>query len=252
VTTAAAPEIVRVAERALLVRCRDADLIHAVARAHALAARFRLAAAGGEPLRHHGRENARRFDRDKDRDEGRDEKFSVKAEWILGAGNLLVRFDDSCTAREVEAFATRFDDVVRISPLDEGLFSDRTHSFAVRFGHEEGPDLSEVARETGLGEADVVARFCAAEYTVAFLGFAPGFPYLIGLPPELEVARLASPRTAVPAGSVAIAGPFAGVYPSSTPGGWRLIGWTEAALFDPAADPPARLAPGDRVRFVAT
>jgi hypothetical protein len=87
----------------------------------------------------------------------------------------------------------------------------------------------------------------------AVLGFSPGFPYLIGLPRELEVERLPSPRPRVPAGSVAIAGPFAGVYPSATPGGWRLLGRLgerEAPLFDPRRDPPARFAPGDRVRFV--
>jgi KipI family sensor histidine kinase inhibitor len=124
----------------------------------------------------------------------------------------------------------------------------------VRFGRaagDSGADLETVATACALAAAEVVARFCAATYTVAFVGFAPGFPYLVGLPPELEVARLPSPRPRVPAGAVAIAGPFAGVYPSATPGGWRLLGAAEIRLFDPAATLPARLAAGDRVRFVA-
>ena len=90
-------------------------------------------------------------------------------------------------------------------------------------------------------------------YTVGFVGFSPGFAYLLGLPPALERPRRASPRPWVPAGSVAIAGPFSGVYPQATPGGWHLLGRLgerEAPLFDPFHDPPARLAPGDRVRFV--
>ena len=91
----------------------------------------------------------------------------------------------------------------------------------------------------------MVARHTAADYTVAFLGFSPGFPYLIGLDPALSVPRLDSPRTAVPSGSVGIGGDQTGVYPSATPGGWRLIGTTERVLFDPAARPPALLAPGD-------
>lgn len=116
---------------------------------------------------------------------------------------------------------------------------------------ESGADLEAVAAQCGVTTDEVVRRFCAASYTVAFVGFSPGFPYLIGLPAALEVARLPTPRPAVPAGSVAIAGPFAGVYPSATPGGWRLLGRTEEPLFDSAATPPARFAAGDRVRFVA-
>jgi KipI family sensor histidine kinase inhibitor len=113
----------------------------------------------------------------------------------------------------------------------------------------DGEDLDEVAHLTGLDAGEVVRRHTAPEYTVAFLGFSPGFPYLVGLDPALEVPRRDTPRTSIPAGSVGLAGTQTGIYPSASPGGWRLIGRTEVTLFDPARDPPALLAPGGRLRF---
>jgi KipI family sensor histidine kinase inhibitor len=113
----------------------------------------------------------------------------------------------------------------------------------------DGEDLDEVARLTGLDVEEVVRRHSAPDYTVAFLGFSPGFPYLVGLDPALRVPRRDTPRTSIPAGSVGLAGDQTGIYPSASPGGWRLIGRTEATLFDPARDPPALLAPGGRLRF---
>ena len=113
----------------------------------------------------------------------------------------------------------------------------------------DGEDLPEVAGLTGLEPEEVVRRHTAPEYTVAFLGFSPGFPYLVGLDPALEVPRRDTPRTSIPAGSVALAGNQTGIYPSASPGGWQLIGHTDVALFDPARDPPALLAPGTRLRF---
>lgn len=114
----------------------------------------------------------------------------------------------------------------------------------------DGMDLTAVAHETGLSVDEVVDRHAAATYTVAFCGFSPGFAYLVGLDERLQVGRLERPRTAVPAGAVAIAGRYAGVYPRSSPGGWRLLGRTDAALWDAARTPPALLQPGARVRFV--
>jgi inhibitor of KinA len=122
----------------------------------------------------------------------------------------------------------------------------------VEFGGKAGPDLEDVARHTGLGAADVVERFAAAEFTVYFVGFSTCFPYLGGLPEELATPRLSAPRKHVPEGSVAIGGSQAGIYPLASPGGWRLIGRTALRLFDPAAEPPALLRMGDRVRFVAS
>ena len=121
----------------------------------------------------------------------------------------------------------------------------------VRYGGDDGPDLPEVAERTGLSEDDVVRLHAGSDYRVFCLGFVPGFPYLGVLPPALELPRRATPRLRVPAGSVAIAGRQTGIYPAATPGGWHLIGRTELAAWDPDRDPPALLAPGSRVRFVA-
>jgi KipI family sensor histidine kinase inhibitor len=115
----------------------------------------------------------------------------------------------------------------------------------------DGPDLEDVCGLTRLTADEVVARHTAPAYTVAFLGFSPGFPYLLGLDPSLQVPRLDSPRSAVPPGSVGIGGDQTGVYPSATPGGWRLLGRTDAVLFDIGRDPVTLLAAGDTVRFVA-
>jgi KipI family sensor histidine kinase inhibitor len=114
----------------------------------------------------------------------------------------------------------------------------------------DGPDLAAVAELAGLDEGEVVRRHAGADYTVAFCGFAPGFGYLTGLPAELQVPRRPTPRTAVDAGAVGIAGEFAGVYPRRSPGGWQLLGRTDAVLWDADRDPPALLTPGTRVRFV--
>ena len=113
----------------------------------------------------------------------------------------------------------------------------------------DGQDLADVAVEARLTVAELIATLEGAELHVAFSGFSPGFAYLTGLPPELHVRRLDTPRTAVPAGSVALAGEYAGVYPRASPGGWRLVGTTDAALWDADRDPPALLAPGTRVRL---
>jgi len=113
----------------------------------------------------------------------------------------------------------------------------------------DGPDLAEVARQWGMTAAEVVRTHQAALFTVVFCGFAPGFAYCAGLPDGLTVARLLEPRSSVPAGSVGLAGEYTGVYPASSPGGWQLIGRTQAALWVPGRDRPALLAPGDLVRF---
>lgn len=138
-------------------------------------------------------------------------------------------------------------------PIDTELtaVSTRTVSVPVVYGGEAGPDLESAAAELGLPPAELVKRHAAGEYTVAMIGFAPGFPYLLGLDPALALPRLATPRTSVPAGSVGIGGTQTGIYPRESPGGWRLIGRTPLVLFDPLRDEPALLAPGDRVRFVA-
>ena len=121
----------------------------------------------------------------------------------------------------------------------------------VCYGGEFGPDLDAVATHCGLEPAEVSARHAAGDYRVAMLGFMPGFAYLLGLDESLHMPRRASPRTRVPAGSVAIGGAQTGIYPRELPGGWQLIGRTPLTLFDPSQAEPALLRPGQRVRFRA-
>lgn len=120
----------------------------------------------------------------------------------------------------------------------------------VCYGGDCGPDLEELATAVGLSPEEVIELHSGAVYTVAAVGFSPGFPYLSGLPRLLHVPRRKTPRLAVPAGSVAVAGGQAGIYPFASPGGWHVLGRTGVALFDPEAARPAWLRPGDRVRFV--
>lgn len=112
------------------------------------------------------------------------------------------------------------------------------------------PDLPEIAQRAGLAPEKVIQLHQQAEYLVYLVGFAPGFPYMGDLPPELAVMpRRAMPRTKVASGSVGIVGTQCCIYPLATPGGWNLLGRTPLPLFDPCADPPARLRAGDRVKF---
>lgn len=166
-------------------------------------------------------------------------------ECVVGARSVLLVFDP-----------LRFDraPVLRLARFWENDFAalpaPRLHEIPVCYGSNAGIDLEEVAADKGLGAAEFARIHSAAEYKVAFLGFTPGFAYLTGLPPLLASPRLATPRLSVPWGSVAIGGSYTGIYPSTTPGGWRLIGRTPLSLFEPSQSPPARLAAGDRVKFV--
>jgi len=119
----------------------------------------------------------------------------------------------------------------------------------VCYDAEFGPDLADVAAHTGRSTDEVIRMHSSATYRVCFLGFTAGFAYLGGMPEALHTPRLATPRRAVAAGSVGIAGGQTGIYPTETPGGWRLIGRTPLRMFDPQADPPTRVQAGDRVRF---
>ncbi|MCO8305720.1 allophanate hydrolase subunit 1 [Streptomyces sp. RKCA744] len=133
----------------------------------------------------------------------------------------------------------------RIPPLDRD--DSATVEVPVRY---DGPDLAGVAELWGVTPEEAVRIHSATEFRVAFCGFAPGFGYLTGLPERFHVPRHATPRTRVPVGSVALAGAYTGVYPRSSPGGWQLIGTTDAVLWDTAREPAALFAPGTRVRFV--
>lgn len=140
------------------------------------------------------------------------------------------------------------------------ILSSRCHEFAPVDAHSQheigvnfdGVDLPLVAERLGQSRSSLIEGLCAISFVVKFLGFQPGFAYLQGLPVDWHMPRLATPRKAVPAGSVAIGGAYCGIYPAAGPGGWHLIGRTDARLFDPSRSPPALFQPGDMVRLVAT
>lgn len=164
--------------------------------------------------------------------------------------SLLVDFDPSLASASdlqklIEAVAGK------ISARPSSRNSGKTIEVPVAYGGDAGPDLASLARATGMDESEIIKKHSGVEYTVAFLGFAPGFPYLLGLPKELECPRLSEPRLRVSRGSVAIGGAQTGIYPEDSPGGWQLIGRTELELFDPRRKPAALFSPGDRVRFRA-
>lgn len=140
----------------------------------------------------------------------------------------------------------------RVTALSPAPSADTAEAEAVEIAVVyDGPDLAEVARLTGLSERDVVEAHTGTPWRIAFGGFAPGFAYLTGGDPRLSVPRRDEPRTTVPAGAVGLAGEYSGVYPRPSPGGWQLIGRTDAVLWDAERDPPALLPPGGTVRFRA-
>jgi KipI family sensor histidine kinase inhibitor len=175
-------------------------------------------------------------------------------ECVPAYASVLLRFEpaawqggDATSAHQRVERAARSALETRQAPAEGG----RSHEIPVCYGGSHGPDLHELARHLGLSETAVVARHAGADYRVAMLGFAPGFPYLLGLDPALAMPRRVDPRTRVPTGSVAIGGAQTGIYPAELPGGWHLIGRTPLRLFDADADTPSLLAAGDRVHFRA-
>lgn len=205
-----------VGDCALAVRVLDDAAIDANARVHALAAAVRRAAIDGV------------------------------RDVVPGMRDLVVHVDPRrCDIATVERALARAD-APDCMPLAEGAVA----TIPVHFGGTDGPDLQDVATACGLPAAEVVRRFTARPCVVHFIGFQPGFPYLGPLDPVLRLPRRTTPRPRVPAGSVAVAGEYAGIYPSASPGGWHLIGRTDVAMFDVSRVPPARLAPGMHVQFV--
>ncbi|MER5813625.1 allophanate hydrolase subunit 1 [Streptomyces sp. NPDC002033] len=196
---------------------------------------------------------------------------------VVGDGALLVEVDSAGEVAALHAELLRRRDAGELGPVREVVPAARTvlldgvarpRALAARIAGWEvpplaeaegplvtvpvrydGPDLAEVAGAWGVGPREVPRLVGGIVFRVAFCGFAPGFGYLTGLPERLRLPRRATPRTAVPAGSLALAGEYAGVYPRSSPGGWQLIGSTDAVLWDPAREPAALFAPGVRVRF---
>lgn len=173
---------------------------------------------------------------------------SLEAETVDGivdivpaARTLMIRFrPEILTAEGLAAAISTRDLSAKIAP------SDMLVEIPVTY---DGEDLKDVAELTGLSVSEVIERHTASEFTVAFSGFAPGFGYLVGGDPALQVPRRQSPRTKIPAGSVALAGAFSGIYPQASPGGWQIIGTTPLKMWDLTRDPPALFQPGYRVRF---
>jgi KipI family sensor histidine kinase inhibitor len=162
---------------------------------------------------------------------------------VPASRTVMVKVDG---ARYLPATRQRIEKLTVVS--DGDIFAPGTADIVIAVVYD-GADLDEVGRITGLGAAGVVTAHTGAPWRVAFGGFVPGFAYLVGGDPRLEVPRREQPRTRVPAGSVALAGEFSGLYPRETPGGWQLIGRTDAALWDIDRDEPALLTAGMTVRF---
>jgi KipI family sensor histidine kinase inhibitor len=160
---------------------------------------------------------------------------------VPAARTVLLIFDPSrTTAREVAAAIPR---PTATGPAVAGPLLELPVDY-------DGPDLGDVAQRSGLTVDEVVERHTRPVYTVAFCGFAPGFGYLTGLDAALRLPRRPSPRVRVPAGAVAIADRYSGVYPRPAPGGWHILGRTDIPMWTLDRDPPALLRPGCRVRFV--
>ncbi|WP_159949122.1 5-oxoprolinase/urea amidolyase family protein [Rhizobium sp. 18065] len=160
---------------------------------------------------------------------------------VPAARTLMIRFrPEKLTAESLAGEIATRDLSAKIEP------SDMLVEIPVNY---DGEDLADVAELTGLSVEEVIRRHTESTFTVAFCGFAPGFGYLVGGDPALHVPRRQSPRTKIPAGSVALAGAFSGVYPQNSPGGWQIIGTTPEKMWDLSRDPPALFQPGHRVRF---
>jgi KipI family sensor histidine kinase inhibitor len=221
------PSVEPFGERAFLVILGGGIALATNRRVHALAAAIRAEAADGVPWGHP----------------------------VPAYESVLVPFDpDELASEAAEARLASLAATIAAGPVSPAGASpaDALPVFEIptRYGGADGPDLAEVAERVGRTPADVAGLHAGRVYTVYMLGFSPGFAYLGNLPRALEVPRRDSPRTTVPAGSVAIAARQSGVYPIASPGGWNLIGRTDVVLWDPRADPPTPLIPGRRVRFV--
>ena len=169
---------------------------------------------------------------------------------VPGDRSLLVVFDGSDRGERItrHALASATTATVAGVPAVTAPVG-RRRVIPVSYGGADGQDLEETADLAGISPRDLIDLHTRHDHNVLFLGFAPGFAYLGDSEAELVVPRLATPRTATRAGSVAVAESYTGIYPANLPGGWRVIGWTPVVLFDPTIDPPTYLLPGDTVRF---
>jgi KipI family sensor histidine kinase inhibitor len=214
----AGPRLLRCGWQAVLVECDGLEQVLALAEA------VRGAVAAGQP------------------------GFTEVTDVVPAATTVLVVVGDGA---EISSLRPALGRLAATASADSGPGSADGDAETVEIGvHYGGPDLDEVAEMTGLTQDEVIAAHTSTSWRVAFGGFAPGFAYLTGGDSRLQVPRRSEPRTSVPAGSVALAGEYSAVYPRSSPGGWQLIGHTDAVIWDLERDPPALLRPGMSVRFV--
>ena len=178
-------------------------------------------------------------------------RLRVTGDWlevVAGIDSVSVLFDPllldmrAAGARLAKALATAGEAAPSRTPQD--------HSIPVVYGGKAGPDLAGICEALGMDEDELIALHTSLEHTVDMIGFTPGFAYISGLPAHLKIPRLATPRTHVPAGAIGLTTGRTGTYALPGPGGWPLIGQTDAALFDAARSDPFLLHPGDTVRFV--
>lgn len=165
---------------------------------------------------------------------------------VPAASTVLVRFNDDLAI--VAETQTMLADLLEDVPVGTQMTSGRTVDIPVRY---DGDDLEAVAQQLGVSADELIEMHTAQPHRAAFIGFSPGFAYLDVADPRLDIARRSTPRTRVPAGSVALAAGYTAVYPVDSPGGWHLLGRTEERMWDPTRASPALIGPGDLVRFVA-
>ena len=166
---------------------------------------------------------------------------------ITAPGSLLILLHDGATARRV---LRHTETLWKKAAKAQQLHARPAVKIPVRYGGSAGPDLAAAAKQCGLSVNEFISQHISADYVVQNIGFMPGFAYLSGLPEALHLPRKTTPAVRVPAGSVAIGGSFSGIYPTTSPGGWHIIGQTSLPLFDVNSDNPCLLRPGDRVQFV--
>lgn len=170
---------------------------------------------------------------------------SIGEDVVAGLSRVTIRFHPDDAAAIEAQFSTDF------APPETSNSELPVQEIAVRYGGEDGPDLAAICEKLELSEDALIALHTSRTHTVDMMGFTPGFAYISGMPDGLNIPRLDQPRSRVPAGSVGLSAAFTGLYALAGPGGWPLIGRTDATLFSPARDNPFLLAPGQRVRFKA-
>ena len=189
----------------------------------------------------------------------RQRPFPGLIEIVPSYTNFCVYYDPFVVRQKLSSFIAKtsaekvelYIQMILQQPMPTSHEESRLIEIPVVYGGEFGPDLSEVAKQSGLTTQQVIDIHTSRDYLVYMLGFAPGFPFLGGLDPRIATPRRATPRLEIAAGSVGIAGQQTGVYPLATPGGWQIIGRTHLSLFLPESNPPTLLRAGDRIRFIA-